>query len=236
MTTYFSSQFIVNFHMQNKDVTLSELHGMLKMAEPNISKKGTHDVLMVQKGKVSKKKSSGDKGKGKAGAKPKPKSSAGPNDICRFCKEKGHWKKNCKLFLEGLNTAKKTFDASSSGIYVIEVNVFTSDNNTWVFDTGCGAHICNNVQALSNSRRLEQGEVELRVGNGAKVPALAVGTCSLTLPSGLILELNNCYFVPSITKNIISIPVLDNEGFSFHFANNNCYFSLNGTVHGRLLL
>ena len=45
-------------------------------------------------------------------------------------------------------------------------------------------HICTNVQGLKRSRDLEKGEVDLRVGNGANVAALAVGTYVLTLPSG----------------------------------------------------
>ena len=64
-------------------------------------------------------------------------------------------------------------------------------------------------------------EVDLRVRNGAKVVALAVGTSDLTLPSRLVLELNNCYFVPAMSRNIISISCLDLDGFRFVIVNNN---------------
>ena len=37
----------------------------------------------------------------------------------------------------------------------------------------------------------------------AKVAALAVGTYVLTLPSGLIIQLENCYYVPAISTDII---------------------------------
>lgn len=104
--------------------------------------------------------------------------------------------------------------------------------NSWVLDTGCGAHICSNVQGLTRSRKVRLREIDLQVDNGSRVNVEKIGSYVIDLPSGFRLELNNCYFVPSITKNIISIPVLDNEGFSFRFANNTCYFSLNGTVHG----
>ena len=40
--------FISNYHMHGMDKKLTELHGMLKVAEQDI-KKGTHQVLMVQK-------------------------------------------------------------------------------------------------------------------------------------------------------------------------------------------
>ncbi|KAK8705148.1 hypothetical protein V6N13_048756 [Hibiscus sabdariffa] len=58
-------------------------------------------------------------------------------------------------------------------------------------------------QGLHMRRNLAKGDVDLRVGNGARVAALAVGTYVLSLPSGLVLNLENCYFVPSLTKNII---------------------------------
>ena len=59
------------------------------------------------------------------------------------------------------------------------------------------------MQGLKGSRSLARGEVDLRVSNGARVAALAVGTCELTLPSGLILNLENCYYVPTMCRNII---------------------------------
>ncbi|XP_058784557.1 uncharacterized protein LOC131659370 [Vicia villosa] len=54
-------------------------------------------------------------------------------------------------------------------------------------DIGCSSHICTNVEELKRSRELAKGEVDLRVGNGAKVVALAIGTYVLTLPSDLII-------------------------------------------------
>ncbi|KAG7572396.1 Integrase catalytic core [Arabidopsis suecica] len=127
---------------------------------------------------------------------------------------------------------KKTFKVSSSGIYVIEVNVTTSGSTPWVLDTGCGAHICVNVHGLNNSRTLEEGQVDLRVANGAKVSALAVGTYSLSLPSGMVLELKNCYYVPAINKNIISVSCLDMEGFNFSIKNKCCSFDRDDMFYG----
>ncbi|VFQ73142.1 unnamed protein product [Cuscuta campestris] len=101
----------------------------------------------------------------------------------------------------------------NSGVYVIEVNM--SDITSWVMDTGCGSHICTSMQNLHECRQLTEGEIQLKVGNGALVYALAVGTYSLSVPSGLILHLNNCLFVPSMSKNIISVSCLDKAGFSF---------------------
>ncbi|KAL1194887.1 Retrovirus-related Pol polyprotein from transposon TNT 1-94 [Cardamine amara subsp. amara] len=228
-------QFVMNYNLTK---TLTELHGMLKSAEPNI-KKDTPNVLMVQGGKKFKKQGK-NKGNGKAiwvenpsKSGPSPKSKPGPSgkDKCHYCNGFGHWKRNYNKYLEDLKK-KKTFETSSSGIYVIEVNVATSGSTSWVLDTGCGAHICVNMQGLSNSRALEKGQVDLRVGNGARVAALAVGTFHLSFPSGMVLELNNCYYVPAISRNIISISCLDLEGFHFSIKDKCCSFDRHDIFYG----
>jgi len=76
-------------------------------------------------------------------------------------------------------------------------------------------------------RSVERGEVDFRVGNNARVAALAVGTMQLHLPSGFILELNNCYFVPSLSRNIVSPSCLMKDGYSFASENNGCVISKN---------
>jgi hypothetical protein len=52
----------------------------------------------------------------------------------------------------------------------------------------------------------------VRVSNEAKVAAIAVGTFHLLLPSRLVLELNNCYCIPVLCKNIISSSYLEEVG------------------------
>ena len=60
------------------------------------------------------------------------------------------------------------------------------------------------------------------MGNGARVAALAVGIYTLSLPSGFILDVKDCYFVPALTKNIISISCLDLVGFTIITKNKSC--------------
>ncbi|WJX89163.1 hypothetical protein P8452_71180 [Trifolium repens] len=185
------NQFILNFNMNNLDKTLPELLSMLRTAEQNLKSKGK-SILMVSNGNKhhKKPKKQGGKWKGKGVAKPKetppalkPSGSIAKEGNCFYCGKTGHWKRNCPKYLED---KKKGVAPTTSGIFVIEINLSTS--TSWVLDTGCGSHICTNVQELKESRELAKGEVDLRVGNGARVAALAVGTYNLTLPSGHINE------------------------------------------------
>ncbi|KAL0329239.1 UNVERIFIED_CONTAM: hypothetical protein Sradi_4910600 [Sesamum radiatum] len=140
------------------------------------------------------------------------------NDICAYCREKGHWKRDCPNL------------SSDQGMFVVEVNMVTN-SASWVLDTGCGAHICNYLQVLQRSRKLSKDEVVLKLGDDKGVTAEAVGIINLVVSDRVRLELKDCYFVPSMIKNIISIPLLDNVGFEF-LINKNCFYLMkDGSSH-----
>ena len=56
---------------------------------------------------------------------------------------------------------------------------------------------------LMRTLLLAKDEVMMRVGNGSKVDVIAVSTLPVHLPSGLVLDLDNCYLVPALSMNII---------------------------------
>ncbi|KAK1627955.1 hypothetical protein QYE76_002270 [Lolium multiflorum] len=99
--------FVINYNMQNMNKELPELFGMLKAAEIEIKKE--HQVLMVNK-TTSFKKQGKSKGKFKKGGKKaatppvKPKNGPKPDAECYYCKEKGHWKRNCSKYLADLKS------------------------------------------------------------------------------------------------------------------------------------
>ena len=72
---------------------------------------------------------------------------------CFHCGEKGHWKRNCKKYLEELKKGRAGKTTKTSGIYIIEVHN-TSISSSWVLDTGSASHICMNLQGLRNRRKL----------------------------------------------------------------------------------
>lgn len=183
--------FVVNFNMHNMETSLAELVNMLKTAESTMKK--DKPVLLVGSSSGSKaKKPKKGKKKGKGSSKPNKlkakggvkKVSSQANDKCHYCGKPGHWKRNCKEYLASLK---------SSGIYFVEVNL-SVNNTSWVLDTGCGSHICNDLQMMARSRKLDGGETVLRMGNGARVAALAIGTVNLALENGYVIVLNNCVF------------------------------------------
>nr|GEU97365.1 hypothetical protein [Tanacetum cinerariifolium] len=149
------SGFGRNFNMYNIRKTTGELHDMLIEYEKGLPKKAeTPQVMMIKGDKIlkSKKKSLKAKGKGKANGErnnkqvyipkpknPKPATKEHPakDDTYHHCKEVGHWKRNCYVYLaELLKEKKQVGSASSSCIFIIEL--FAFPNKSWVYDTGCG--------------------------------------------------------------------------------------------------
>ena len=93
---------------------------------------------------------------------------------------------------------------------------------SWVLDTGCTSHIYNDLQRLTSKRKLRKGEVELRMGNGARVAAVALGVMNLKLSSGDYLPLEVCHYVPRIVKNIISLSCLEKMGYTLIIKDKCC--------------
>jgi hypothetical protein len=221
--------FIMNFHINGMEKTVAELYGMLKMAKDSIKKNPNH-VTMVQKEKKKRKRWTPPKGKAKEkvsdeplSSKPKTKgkSSPSPDVECFHCHKKGHWFRNCKKYLE--EQKKKESETSTSGINVIQINIAVSSSDSWVFDIGSMTHTCKSLQGPSLTRRFAKGELDVRVGNGAKVVAIAVDTFHLPLPSGLVLKLNNCYCIPALCKNIMSSSCLEEvDGHEIIIKNKCC--------------
>jgi Zinc knuckle len=149
-----------------------------------------------------------------------------PDTVCFHCNDKDHFKRECPKFLE-----EQKAGSSASGIYVVEIKFVISSSNSWVVDSGAGAHICSNMQALKKSRRLAKGEMQLKFGNGALVVAIAAGDLELILPSGLVIELSNIYYVPCASRNIIFVSCLDSHDFEFSFKNRCCTISRNGLFY-----
>ncbi|GJX06044.1 retrotransposon protein, putative, ty1-copia subclass [Tanacetum coccineum] len=196
--------FVRNYNMHNMGKKIDELHVMLIEYEKSLSKKAkTPQVMMIKGGKIQKAKKNCLKLKARHSAK---------DDTCHHCKEVGHWKRNCPVYLvELLKKKKQVGTASSSSIFTIEL--FAFPNKSWVYDTGCGTHICITKQGFREARKLKQGALYLYVGNGVRAQVEAIRSYDLVLPNGLVICLYNCHYEPSITRGVVLVYRLVENGF-----------------------
>ncbi|GJV79575.1 retrotransposon protein, putative, ty1-copia subclass [Tanacetum coccineum] len=164
---------------------------------------------------------------------PKPTAMDRPakDDACHHCKEVGHWKMNYPVYLaELLKKKKQVGSASSSGIFTIELFSFPN-NNSWVYDTGCGTHICITKQGFKIERKLKQGDLYLYVGNEVRAQVEAIGSFDLVLPNGLVICLDNCHYAPTITRGVVSVSRLVDNGFVQCFTDYGILVSKNDVLY-----
>ena len=96
---------------------------MLDYRMNNIMPTIHHQLAQIVKGKLAEKKAK----------------ETAPKETCFYCGQVGHWKRNCKAYLESMNEVACDVP-SISDIYVIKVNT-VFPNNIWVYDTSCGSYM-----------------------------------------------------------------------------------------------
>lgn len=112
---------------------------------------------------------------------------------------------------------------------VYETNQFIIKQfNFWFLDIRyCLWFSYMQIIARTVENRENKDDFELFSTSGEFIQAEAVGTYLLKLPSKKFLELVDCYYIPKIIKNIISIPLLLEQGFEIKSKGKSCsiYFS-----------
>ena len=89
--------------------------------------------------------------------------------------------------------------------------------NTWWIDSSTTIHVANTMQGFLNQRKLMESECSIYSGNQISSHVEVVGTYRLVLRSGFVLNLEKTFFVPSFSRNLISVSRLLPYGFSFKF-------------------
>ncbi|GJU83035.1 retrotransposon protein, putative, ty1-copia subclass [Tanacetum coccineum] len=79
------------------------------------------------------------------------------------------------------------------------IELYSFPSTSWVYDTGCGTHICRTTQGLKGSRKLKPRALSLYVGNGRRAAVEAIGDFHLCLPSGF----NNMIYFNAIPRDDI---------------------------------
>ncbi|GJZ39343.1 zinc finger, CCHC-type containing protein, partial [Tanacetum coccineum] len=90
--------FVRNYNMHNMGKTIGELHS-LSMKKGKTNGKGKDKQVYIPKPK---------------NPKPIAKEHLAKDDTCHHCKEVGHWKRNCHVYLDELLKKKKQVGTVSS--------------------------------------------------------------------------------------------------------------------------
>jgi hypothetical protein len=81
-------------------------------------------------------------------------------------------------------------------------------------------------------RTLRRRERSIRVANVIEAEVEAIRELPLELNNGFILHLHNVLYAPSLSRNLIYVSCLDDDGFDCQFGNKQCLVLFNSKVVG----
>jgi hypothetical protein len=115
----------------------------------------------------------------------------------------------------------------------VDESLFLSySKSTWWIDSGATIHVANSLHGFHTSRIIRRGERSIRVANGVETEVEAIGELSLELNNVFILCLHNVLYVPSLSRNLISVWCLDDDGYDCQFGNRQCLILFDNKVVG----
>ncbi|GKF64773.1 hypothetical protein Tco_0188221, partial [Tanacetum coccineum] len=84
---------------------------------------------------------------------------------------------------------------------------------------------------LRIEKKLKEGSLYLYVGNGVRAQVEAIGSYDLVLPNGLVICLDNCHYAPTITRGVVSVHRLAENGFVQCFTDYGISVSKNDVLY-----
>jgi hypothetical protein len=81
-------------------------------------------------------------------------------------------------------------------------------------------------------RTLRRGERSIRVANDVEAEVEAIEELPLEFNNGFILRLHNVFYVPSLSRKLISISCLDDDGYDCQFSNRQCLILIDNKIVG----
>jgi hypothetical protein len=107
---------------------------------------------------------------------------------------------------------------------ITEVLMAESTTNTSWIDSAATRHITRSHEFFVDFKEKSAGEHKVYTGNNTYSDVLGEGKCKISV-NGSIIVLYNVLYVPNIRRNLISVPILDDKGYSVKFKSRRVYTS-----------
>ncbi|KAI7961309.1 hypothetical protein MJO28_001798 [Puccinia striiformis f. sp. tritici] len=146
-------------------------------------------------------------------------------DQCGYCRERGHWKRDCPTRPEnrGRTSGGPGLQKNPVGSYAPAIRVAAADAQG-IVDTGATNHVSGSFHLLTNVRPLKQSILLNLASFNGSVTATHVGTLSLPSKHSTI-SLENVLYSPAVRGTLISLGQLVDEGFQVELKNDSLVIS-----------
>ncbi|KAJ4726144.1 Retrovirus-related Pol polyprotein from transposon TNT 1-94 [Melia azedarach] len=206
--------FVQSFIIGKDTVSLEEVRSSLHTRELRHKVTGTDADNQAARLVTSRSYGHGNSGKKKF----KKPISKGPkfNNVCNYCKEKGHWKSDCpkkKRQQDKPTGIAAVADTNSEEDIALVADEHTDHNDVWILDSGASYHICPRREWFTTYEQVDGGNISM--ANSSVCKAVGIGSIKIRTHDGKFCTLNDVRHVPLMTKNLISLSMLDNKSFSF---------------------
>jgi hypothetical protein len=225
--------FVVNYNIQPEKWDLERCMAMCVQGEERIKAANDGTLSFVKDNKrknvnTNANSPSKPKGKGPMQHQAQQNRFIANKDQCLYCKNEGHYKKDCPEFLKMIMVKK----GENIITFINESLYVQHSKSTWWMDSGAIVHVANSLQGFRSMRTTQRSERHVKVVNGVQADVEAVGDVSLELADGFILTLRDDLFVPSLQRNLINVSCLGNDGFDCHFGDGKCEILCNNECVG----
>ena len=150
---------------------------------------------------------------------------------CAFCKEKGHWVRECPKKKENESDCNKSNSngRKTASAYVCDVtalysNTSDEDNDVWIADSGASMHMTYRSDYFTSFEAVPE-EHFVKVADDKILAAAGKGTIVIQEKMNGQLqerELKNVLLVPGLKRNLFSIATISSNNFSFHAYKKKC--------------
>lgn len=163
------------------------------------------------------------------------------------CGEQGHYKRDCPKLKEKRGKQKVDYstnivDTSSNSDdndfvgEVCAVSSSTNRHNSWVLDSGATFHMCPHKNWFATYK---QTSGTIYLGDDNPLEVKGIGHIKLRMFDGIIRSIE-CWHVPRMKRNLISLSTLDDQGYKYHSENGilkvckGSMVLMKGKLHSRL--
>ena len=136
---------------------------------------------------------------------------------CHYCKQLGHFQRNCPERLKGRQELSPKDKGKSVKVGLIQCSMLKACEPTyrWIVDSGATCHICSTKEHFKIYHPLHK-PFQVTLGDGHQVEAIGSGivTLKLNVPGreSQIGSLEDVLYVPKLTYNLISVSKVTKAG------------------------